>query len=219
MTSEEQSDSPLRPLSRQRREWLEKATTTFTNSITREAAAWLKARGVEKEDALGSRLGLVATDYPGFERYAGWLSIPYLAADGHPVSMRFRRPDWVTTDGPKYLGFAEEKARVYNVESFMGSSPDIHIAEGEFDTLILKKVFGSAVGYPGANVWKKHHRVLFAGFSNVYVWGDGDEAGRKFTEEMVARIRSANPVYLPSGEDVTSLYMKHGADGLRGLIA
>lgn len=151
--------------------------------------------------------------------YAEYLSIPYLAADGHVVSMRFRRPDWLTDQGPKYFSMEHEPGRIYGADSIMSGSLDLHISEGEFDRLILKKVFGAAVGYPGANFWKPHHKVFFRGFRNVYIHGDGDDAGRKFAREMSNRIRNGVVVPYRDKEDATDVYVKRGADGLERMIA
>ena len=164
---------------------------------------------------------MVPDAYPGFEQYAGWLSIPYLVADGHPVSIRFRRPDWDGSTHPaKYLSMPHEPGRIYGVSSFLGASPDLHVAEGEFDSLILKKVFGNGIGYPGATFGRKHphHRVLMEGFARVFVWGDGDEAGRAFANELAALYRNVVPIYMPSGMDVTDAYLEHGEDKLRAMV-
>lgn len=214
----EQSNGPLEPISPQRRKWLEEANSTFLASHTRESAGWLKDRGLGKQEVLGAQVGRVPDNYPGFEMYAEYLSIPYLAADGHVVSMRFRRPDWLTDSGPKYFSMEHEPGRIYGADSIMSGAIDLHVAEGEFDRLILKKVFGAAVGYPGATFWKPHHRVFFRGFRNVYLWGDGDEAGRKFSREMSNRIRNSVQVLLPDGQDVTDLYVKGGAEALERRI-
>jgi DNA primase len=161
---------------------------------------------------------VVPTDYPGFERYAGWLTIPYLAADGHPVSIRFRRPDWTGTEDKKYLGLPHERSRIYGIGSVLGASEDIHVSEGEFDSIVLRKVFGSGVGYPGASNWRPYHRVFYEGFRNVYIHGDGDPAGREFIEKMLGRIRNAVPVYYPDKKDVTDVYVHEGEEALKELI-
>src|SRR5690606_11193015 len=170
-------------------------------------------------DVRKAHLGVVPTDAPGLERYAGWLAIPYISAAGHPVSIRFRRPDWAgVTDAPKYLGLPDEPSRVYNVRSFVEAGEDLYVAEGEFDAIVLNRVFGHAVGYPGANYWKPHHRRLFEGFRKVYILGDGDDAGRQFTEQVANRLRNGVQVYVPQGHDVSSYLVEHGEDALKELI-
>ena len=149
------------------------------------------------------------------------LAIPYLAADGHPVSMRFRRADWLSgQEGKKkYLGFPEEPTRLYNVAALMKPGDTIGVAEGEFDALILDKVLGAGVGYPGVSSWKKHHSKLFEGYGKVYIFGDGDEAGRGFVQSMTNRLRNAVPIYMPEGRDVTDVFLERGIEGIEGLIA
>lgn len=215
-----QEDTSLEPLSDQRRKWLQTAADTFHASLDRAAVQWLLGprRGLTKEQVVSNRIGLVPSDCPGFEKFAGYLSIPFFAADGHVTSIRFRRPDWVSEAGPKYLNIDGERSRVYGVASVLGPWPEAHIAEGEFDSIILRDAFGCAVGYPGATFWEPHHRVFFEGFQKVYIHGDGDEAGRKFVHEMSNRLRNAVPVYYPTGQDATSVYVDGGADALRRLI-
>lgn len=214
----------LQPLTQARREWLtESVQLSHQHLMTAEgkgAGQWLKARGLEVADIRGARLGLVPEGAPGLDRYTGWLAIPYISAAGHPTSIRFRRPDWTgDASGPKYLGLPDEPIRVFGSREFVDAGEDLYVAEGEFDALILKKVFGHGVGYPGANAWKKYHRRLFEGFRRVYIFGDGDDAGRQFTEQMAQRLRNGVQVYMPADTDVTDYYIKHGAEALKELIA
>lgn len=212
---------PLQPLSASQREALEEATASYQAALTADAARWLVARGIDRETAVTSRLGVVADPFPGHGRFQGWLTIPYLDANGAPLSIRFRclaEHDHRELGHGKYMSGFEEPTRVYGVESIHQADDEIHVAEGEFDRLILKKVFGHAIAIPGARAWRNHHRRMLAGFSRVYVWGDPDEAGAEFTQKVTRALRQAKAVRLRGG-DVTDTYRAGGADALRALIA
>jgi hypothetical protein len=66
--------------------------------------------------------------------------------------------------------------------------------------------------------WKKHHHRLFGGFSKVYVWGDGDKAGREFSQKVEHEIDMAIVIHLPDGVDVNSLLVAEGPDAIRRMV-
>ena len=72
----------------------------------------------------------------------------------------------------------------------------------------------SCIGVPGANSWKKHYTRLLADFERVFVFADGDQAGTEFARSL-ARELPVTIVQLQEGEDVNSLYVKHGAGYLK----
>jgi hypothetical protein len=210
----------MRPLSGSQREALEEATTSYEGAVSREVARYLLARGIDRDTAATFRLGSVADPFPGHERFRGWLAIPYLDKDGKPLSMRFRCiQDHAHRDfgHGKYMSMSEEPSRVFNIRGIHIADDTLHIAEGEFDTMILSKVFGAASGFPGAKSWRGHHRRMLAGFSRVHVWGDPDEAGAEFVQKVCRQVRSAKGVRLRDG-DVTDTYTAGGADALLALI-
>lgn len=116
------------------------------------------------------------------------------------------------------MSMSHEPMRVFNVRGIHMADNTIHIAEGEFDTMILSKVFGGcSTGFPGASSWKPHHRRMLSGFNRVFVWGDPDEAGAEFMQRVTRQVRQAKGVRLTTG-DVTDTYIKGGADALTSLI-
>jgi len=149
------------------------------------------------------------------------VSIPYLDREGAPLSMRFRciqEHDHRAHGHGKYMSMSHEPMRVFNVRGIHMADNTIHIAEGEFDTMILAKVFGGAsAGFPGASSWRPHHRRMLAGFNRVFVWADPDDAGADFTQRVCRQVRQAKGVRLTDG-DVTDTYLKGGADALTSLI-
>ena len=148
------------------------------------------------------------------------LAIPYLDKDGHPLTIRFRcmqEHDHRASFHGKYNSMTGDPSRVYNISAIHAATDEIHIAEGEFDAIILTKVGLHAVAIPGAHGWQYHHRKMLAGFSRVYVWGDPDDAGAEFVTKVMASMRTAKGVNLKVG-DVTENYMQGGAEALYALI-
>lgn len=213
---------PLQPLSASQREALEEATSSYEGAVSQEAARYLLGRGIDRATAVTFRLGVVSDPFPGHERFAGWLAIPYLDKDRKPLSMRFRcitQHNHRDFGHGKYMSMAEEPSRVFNVRGIHLADDTLHVSEGEFDAMILSKVFdGCAAGFPGARSWSGHHRRMLAGFSRVYVWGDPDEAGAEFVQKVTRQVRTAKGVRLRGG-DVTDTYMAGGAAALHALIA
>ncbi len=179
------------------------------------------ARGIDQSLAVGARLGVVTSEpYPGHDRYAGWLAIPYLRHDGQAVSIRFRCiQDHNCRDHShgKYGSVTGDPARTYNVSAVHKADDVIAVTEGEFDSLILTKLGYFAVAIPGASGWQNRHRRMLAGFRRVYAFGDGDEAGSEFSNRICRSLRSARAGHLPRGQDITSLYLSEGADAIHRL--
>lgn len=212
---------PLRPLSASQREALEEATSSYQGRLTAPVAQYLKARGIDKATAATFRLGVVSDPFPGHDRYRGFLAIPYLDREGKPLSLRFRcLEDHVHRDHyhGKYMSITDEPPRTFNIRAVHVALDTIHIAEGEFDAMILTKAGLPAVAIPGVQMWANRHRRMLAGFNRAYVWGDPDDAGADFVNRITRALRSAKGVRLRDG-DVTDTYMAGGADALLALIS
>lgn len=199
---------------------LDEAVSRYQGALTREGAAFLTARGISRETAVTNRLGVVSDPAPGHGKLVGFLSIPYLRQDGQAVSIRFR----CISDHNhgehyhgKYMSLEGEPVRVYNVGAIHAAGDTIHVAEGEFDAMILNQVGLPAVAIPGVEAWSGHTRRMLAGFSRVWVWGDPDDAGAQFITRVCRAMRQAKGVQLRLG-DVTETYLALGAEGLYELI-
>lgn len=158
----------------------------------------------------------------GHEWYRNRVVIPYSLYDGTVVSLRFRcgsDHDCKEAGHPKYLTEGGDITHLYNSPALFEPGDEIHLCEGEFDAMILSQCGRLAVASPGSQVTPAHHLRLLAGFSRIYVWGDGDDAGREFAARVRKTHRRATAVRLPQGEDVTSVYVKQGVEGLLDLIA
>ena len=208
----------LRPVSASRQAELEAAVAAYQDAVTVEAVAVLKKRGITAAEAATYRVGVVADPLPGHEKFRGFLSIPYLDVHGKPLSLRFRclqEHEHRSFGHGKYMSLKDEPARTFNVAAIHAAGDELHIAEGEFDAMILTKVGLPAIAIPGAQGWKPHHRRMVAGFSKVHVWGDPDEAGAEFIGKVTRSVRNAVGVRLLRQDgDVTDLYLAGGRDAL-----
>ncbi|MFE2104287.1 toprim domain-containing protein [Kitasatospora sp. NPDC059463] len=147
------------------------------------------------------------------------LAIPYLDRDGQPLTIRFRcleeHPHRDHGHG-KYNTLAGDPPRIYGVDSIHTAGDEIHLAEGEFDRIILRKAGWPAVAAPGAEMFFGRHRRMLAGFSRVWIWGDPDDAGANFTSKVCRALRSAKGLRLHVG-DVSETYKAGGFQALHDI--
>ena len=210
-----------RPLSDGQKRILEALTTRYEEGMPNSpASAYLESR------SLGSvisrlRFGVVSSPAPGHEYLAGRLVIPGIGPRGNIYSARFRclqNHDCKESSCPKYLGMPGFGSRLYNSADLVAGD-EIHITEGELDAATLVAAGLSAVAVSGANNWKDHYRPLFAGYYRVVIWGDGDEAGRKFVALVRRKLsyQSIDVVMAPQGQDVNSMAVRQGFEHIRKL--
>lgn len=193
------------------KESLGKATRKYSESI-HLADDYLASRGITKEVARAARLGVVEEPDAGHEIFQGRLSIPYITKTG-VVDLRFRSLNPAVE--PKYMGMTGAETKMYNVLDIERAGDWIGVCEGELDTITLSKCIGiPCVGVPGANSWKKHYTRLLADFERIFVFADGDQPGKEFATGL-ARELPVTVISMPDGEDVNSVYVKHGADFIR----
>src|SRR5699024_3174950 len=133
------------------------------------------------------------------------LSIPYITASNEVVNIRFRN---LTDSGPKYLQLPGTPVGPYNLKALTEDASTVVIAEGELDAVTLSALGIAAIGMPGANSWKHHYARLFDGIQNVIVWGDPDDAGRKFNAEIQKSIPRALAAYME--KDINDTYVQDG---------
>jgi DNA primase len=212
----------VQTLSAEQRRYFEAAALTYQADLSGDTSAqeYLKGRGFGPEAAATCRLGVVHRPLVGHEQYAGRLAIPYQTPNG-VVNMRFRclKAHDCKADGcPRYLGMDGVEPNLYGVLDLKKDSSFICVTEGEIDRDTLSVLCDlPAVGVPGVENWQPHFSKCLDDFETIYVFADGDKAGRSFGR-FLAREAKARPARLPKGEDVNSLYCKEGADGLRRLI-
>ena len=205
---------------------LETATAAYeTNRFL--AGDWLERRGISEEVAATFRVGVVADPHPGHERMAGWLAIPYLGrsltGESQVRSIRFRCiQDHSCKEAKhgKYQTLPGDAARMFNTRAVHHARDEIHITEGEMDTMILAQCGLHSVAIPGANAWKDHYPRVLAGFNRVFVWGDPDDAGKNFSALVARSIgRAARVVHLsPGSGDVNDTYLAGGKAAILELL-
>lgn len=195
--------------------------------VSGEVEEYLAGRGISSETARTHRLGVVEDPAPGHDRYVGKLCIPYLHYTGYPLTVRFRCiADHGSGPGKgcseaghgKYLTMPDDPSRFYNVGAIMSAGSEFHLTEGEPDTWVLSQLGYPAGAIAGAQAWKRHYWVLLAGFSRVFVWGDGDSAGSDFVNKVGRALPRSRGVRVPKGEDVNSIFLTHGPDRIAELI-
>jgi DNA primase len=181
----------------------------FYHSALHEAEDYLAERGITLEQATRARLGVVLEPLTGHENYTNRLAIPYITRSG-VVDLRFRSMD---LSEPKYMGLTGATTHLYNVGAFFKATSYISICEGEIDTITLDMACGiPAVGVPGVNNWKKHYTRLLQDFDKVFLFADGDSAGTDFAKHLAKELGNLVTVQMPDGDDVNSMYLKHGVE-------
>jgi DNA primase len=212
----------LRSLSTEERLALEAATAAYQTDLESDAQAqqYLAKRGISPEAARHFRLGVVRRPAQGHEALTGRLSLPYVTPAG-VVNANYRciaDHDCKAVDGHrKYLKPEGLPINLFNVRDLKAPGDAICICEGEIDTITLSACGIPAVGISGVNAWEDHFRLCFQDFTRVHAFGDADDAGKSLNKKLIEAVR-AIPVRLPKGEDVNSLYLKEGPDGLRRLL-
>ena len=210
-------------LSAERKKSLEFATLQYMEDMDAATLKWLADRGIDEATARSNGLGLVKRPIPGHNPMTGRLAIPYLT-DAGPVAMNFRcLKDHLCKEIPNHSKYRKEKgqeSRLYGVQSFFTEESDIHVCEGELDTIIMKDVVHlPAFGIAGAKVWLPQWKLIFSDFDRVFLWSDADEAGdqmlNKWQKELGTRVIH---VKLPQGMDVNALYLERGAEYVRSLV-
>lgn len=198
-------------LTQEQRNTLESQTSQYQNNLY-VAAEYLEGRGITEDTAVTARLGVVDGEVHGDSSAAYQrLSIPYITRSG-VVDVRFRcirGHDCSEVGCAKYLGRPGAVLRLYGVEDLVSAGDTIAVTEGELDRLILRQLGYPAVGFPGAESWKRHWHRLFEDFSRIVVFGDGDAAGHRFIKKMMDEFpQGVEGVQLPDGEDVNSMFLQ-----------
>lgn len=212
------------------REFFETAVASYAKQLADDTAAqeYLMGRGISAEAAGMFRLGVAREPLVGHEMYRDRLCIPYLTPAG-VVNFTFRciARDCARCSPPegekghsKYLAPPMDR-NLYNMMALEYAEEQgiqtIHITEGELDALVLTTCGLLAIGIPGVDNWQDHWHLLFADFAEVYVWGDPDKAGRRFSHRMEKELR-ARQVALPPGKDVNAVYIDGGPAALHALV-
>jgi DNA primase len=202
------------------REFYEQAASSYAKQLGDDTAAqeYLTSRGITPEAAATFRLGVVREPLVGHETFRDRLCIPYITP-ASVVNFTFRCMQahvCKDVDCPKYLAPPLDR-NLYNVLALSVESQTIHVTEGELDALVLTMCGMPAVGIPGVDNWRDHWGLCLEDFNEIFVWADGDAAGRKLAHKLEKELR-ARRVAMPYGKDVNSVYIDGGSSALRALI-
>lgn len=197
---------------------LAKATERYEESLSPEAIRYLANRGVDESVARKYRLGYISIPIAGHEQFRGRIAIPYLTPAG-VVHMKFRciQNHACKEHGhEKYDSETGTSTRMFGVCQLGTDSQTVGICEGEFDSMVATECAGvPSISIPGANGWKSHYQYMFEGYSEVLIFRDADDAGKRLAEKIASELYNVRVVTFPQGEDVSSYYVKHGAAALR----
>jgi len=187
--------------------WPPKPTVTRTNNSSVSPLGfvlhgidsthpYLAARGIET--ATAHEFGIGFYRGPGF--LSGRLVIPIHNAAAELVAYCGRSLDGTP---PRYRfpsGFAKSEL-LFNLHRVVAAGQDtVVIVEGFFDCFKLHQAGVASVALMGSALYDTQQRTLLDRFRNVILMLDGDEAGRRATATITARLRpslSVSAVHLP----------------------
>lgn len=219
--------------SSEQRAFFETAVSSYQLQLGADTAAqdYLKARGIGREAAGTFRLGVLRNPQLGHEAFKDRLCIPYLTPNG-VVTFTFRcLKDHVCKDTVLFVNGEGKEVRckkyrapygmdrtIYNVAAFKEDVDTIYICEGEIDALTLSLCGFAAVAIPGVQQWKPYFTRCFMDYTQVFVVADGDEAGYRLGAFLSTELK-ARAIRPPEKEDVNSIYIKEGTNGVRQWLA
>jgi DNA primase len=202
----------MQMLSTEQRQFFATVTAQYKSHLG-QAVAYLEGRGIDRVTAERADLGVVADPPPEHKYMAGRLAIPYMTDNG-PVNMTFRcmqdHDCKLIPNHSKYMQSKGLESNLYGVTSYRRAGDFLCLSEGELDTIVLKMSGLPAVGVSGATKWKSHWSSILQDFSRIYVFSDGDAAGRDFANLVMSNCETAIDVPMPAGEDVNSIYLRLG---------
>ena len=196
-------------------------------------------RGLDHQTIVHFKLGAVLDANVSHETAVGMIAIPYLTPAG-TVQIRFRKAPWGT--GPKYWQPPGSQIRMFNTNLLLDPGRYVYITEGEFDAMAATQAGIPALGISGVNGWRKHFYLMLAGFDRVTFLADRDsesdsdegkakpddwpedkewkpitQAGLKFATKHADLIDGGAVIQMPTGHDVNSFLIEHGAEELRAI--
>ena len=210
-------------LSTEQKKSLETATTCYWADLCAPGSPggeFLGGRGLPADSISPWRIGYVSTPLPGHEQYKGMLAIPYLrrSATGawSVITMRFRRIH--PGAGTKYLSLPGHSPDLFNTLPLATGTDRVVLCEGELDTITANLCGLPAVGVPGARSWDPEWAHTLDGVSDVWIFADGDPAGKELSKRIVADVPHAKIINFPPKKDVNDIFCEHGAEGIHNLM-
>jgi DNA primase len=140
-------------------------------------------------------------------RFAGRFVIPLHNAVGELVGYAGRSLD---DSEPKYLfpsrdkGFSKSRLlfNLHRLRTDLPTENQVVLVEGFFSTMLIAQVGFACLGLLGSSLSPAQEELLAAHFKSAVILMDGDEAGRRATNDCLARLGKrmwARAVSLPQG--------------------
>ena len=169
---------------------------------------YLAQRGIDSSTAAQFRVGYYAG--PGFLR--GRIAFPIHDSEGRLVAYAGRSIDG---SEPRYLfppGFCKSQV-VFNLHracrEVAARPAGCVIVEGFFDCLRVHQAgYSKVIALMGVNLSELQENLLLARFREVVLMLDADEAGRRATQQLAARLRESVSLHIaevPSGRQPDQL--------------
>lgn len=212
----------MQPLSDSQRKSLATAAVTYRDQMTDGCLDYLAARGLSGAIVKRFGFGLVSSPIDGHEFLQGRLVIPYIGPRRNVYNLRFRCLDHADCKAEgcdsKYMSLPGFPTRVFNVRALVEADDSIHVTEGELDAVTLEACGLHAIGISGVDTMPPFIGRMLAGFSSIIQWADGDKAGRGLASKFIKHVPSARALILRAGEDVNSIFVKEGKQGILRLL-
>ncbi len=117
-----------------------------------------------------------------------------------------------------YFQLPGYEIRLFNEDDVHGAD-QIIIAEGEFDTMILKQLGYNVVGIPGANTFQEGWVCKLEKCKSVFIALDGDNGGIEGAVRIASFLgEKARIVSLPDGQDITDWYLSEAQRDFEPLL-
>ncbi len=188
------------------------------------------AKKIPKEAFVEAGILGEATGGRIFDRFAGRLMFPIFNLSSRVIGFGGRIPP--EREGPKYINTPESpiysKSRVLYGFNFarqaIDQSGEAVIVEGYMDLVSLWQAgIHNAVAVCGTALTKEHAQSLMRFAKKVYLFFDGDSAGRQAVrrslEPLLAQGVEVRVPVLPSSEDPDSFVKKNSPEALQALFA
>lgn len=205
---------------------LETAATRYAENVE-ALASFLRARGIGREAASAQLLGLVSDPVPGHERFAGWMSVPYVTPGG-VLAMKFR---CIADHNCKDVGCqrydqpAGQKVHLFNAGVLASTKSDVvAVCEGELDAILCTHELGIPAVGTAAGTWLDHYPRCFADFEEVVIIADHDvkfdkngrefSPGRKHAEKVRSTVPNSRIVLPPPGADLGEWFLAEGREAV-----
>jgi DNA primase len=208
----------VRPLPGQKVAEFQEAATLFQTAYAgSRAQEYVTARGISDRAASALRLGLVPAGTEGFEQFANRLAVPYLNMRKQVTGFKFRSLD--PESDAKYLALDGWATTLYNIQALNTPQGVLALTEGEADTWTMTTLGIPALGVPGVNNWKPHHKRILDGFTILY-WPHDDKAGHGFAKSLKEFLPEVVMCQIPGGcNDLNESLLAGYGDRIREMFS